>query len=73
MLGEDNVLLGHVNTFSAVTDNVQPTIIAAANTQHLFRLISEIGGEFTTKMRQRSERKLNRLFSSYYKDHLQQE
>ena len=39
MIGEDNALLGQTNAYSVVTDNC-PTIIAAADTQHMFRLVA---------------------------------
>ena len=53
MVGEDNVLLGQVNNFSVVTD-CPNVVIAAANTQHFFRLISEAGADFANEMRHRT-------------------
>jgi len=42
MFGEDNVLLGQINPYSVVSVT-QNAIIATANTQHLFKLLSEGG------------------------------
>ena len=70
MTGEDNVLLGQLNNYSVVTDG-QDVVIAAANTQHFFRLISEAGADFANEMRRRTERKLKRLFNTYYMTQLE--
>ena len=51
MFGEDNVLLSQVNPYSVVTSS-RNTVIATANTQHLFRLLSEGGKPFLDVMRE---------------------
>ena len=45
MFGEDNVLLGQINAYSVVSAR-QNSVIATANTQHLFKLLSEGGKKF---------------------------
>ena len=50
MFGDDNVLLGQFNSYSVVTAN-RNSVIATANTQHLFRLLSEGGLPFIEAMR----------------------
>lgn len=56
MFGEDNVLLGQINAFSVIS-STQNSIIATANTQHLFRLLSEGGKKFIEEMRENSKQK----------------
>ena len=70
MTGEDNVLLGQLNNYSVVTDGPD-TVIAAANTRHFFRLIAELGSDFTAELRKRTKRKLDHLFSAYYASQLE--
>ena len=54
MFGEDNVLLGQINAYSVVSAR-QNSVIATANTQHLFRLLSELGKQFIDQMREKSK------------------
>lgn len=54
MFGEDNVLLSQVNPYSVVTSS-RNTVIATANTQHLFRLLSEGGKPFLDVMREQCQ------------------
>ena len=56
MFGEDNVLLGQINAYSVVSAT-QNSIIATANTQHLFRLLSEGGKKLINEMRESSKQK----------------
>ena len=50
MYGHDNVLLGQINPYSVMSFECN-TVIATANTQHLFTLLSECGKKFIEDMR----------------------
>lgn len=52
LIGHDNVLLNQVNPFSVVSVS-KLSIIATANTQHLFRLLAEGGKDFIQELRQK--------------------
>ena len=50
IVGEDNVLLGQINTFSVITSS-QESVIAAADPKKLFVLLAECGHDFVSEMR----------------------
>jgi hypothetical protein len=69
MFGEDNVLLRQINPYSVVSVT-QNAIIATANTQHLFKLLSEGGSDFINELRQCTKDKFEARFKGYVVDHM---
>ena len=59
-----------MNSYSVVTDDI-PTIIAAADVQHLFRLCAEVGKDLLREMRETAKKKQSDMFLQYYKSQLE--